>query len=119
MMDEATPGSNRATAPTVPMERHTSDPATRFWTAKAIRCSGWAIKRSVRMERFTKSGNGANVSQQLANQKAGAGSFCYPIEGEIFCDPAPTKPRPQAGNPPQGGGAASETQPAQPAQPAE
>ena len=69
---------------------------------------------------YQKSGNGANVSQQLANPKAGAnGSFCYPIEGEIFCDPAPTKPKPQAGNPPQGGGAASETQPAQPAQPAQ
>ena len=69
---------------------------------------------------YQKSGNGANVSQQLANPKAGAnGSFCYPIEGEIFCDPAPTKPTPQAGNPPQGGGAASKTQPAQPAQSAE
>jgi hypothetical protein len=68
---------------------------------------------------YQKSGNGANVSQQLANPKAGANSsFCYPIEGEIFCDPAPTKPKPQAENPPQGGGAASETQPAQPAQPA-
>ena len=65
MTDKATPGSNRATAPTVPMELHTSDPATRFWIAQAIRCSGSAIKRkrSVRMERFTRNPAMARTSR--------------------------------------------------------
>ena len=74
-------------------------------------------KRSVRMERFTRNPAMARTSRSNSQIKRPAhGSFCYPIQGEIFCDPAPTKPTPQAGNPQQGGGAASETQPAQPTQ---
>jgi hypothetical protein len=46
---------------------------------------------------YLNSGNGANVSQQLANQKQwGAGSFCYPVGDKVFCDPAPAQPKQQA-----------------------
>ena len=69
MTDEATPGSNRATAPTVPMERHTSDPATRFWTAQAIRCNSSAIKPSVRMARFTRNPAMARTSRSNSQIK--------------------------------------------------
>jgi hypothetical protein len=65
---------------------------------------------------YQNSGNGANVSQQLGTQKPAANSFCYPIGGQIFCDPAPTKPKPQAGKRPQAEGETTEGQPTQPAQ---
>ena len=58
------------------------------------------------------------MSQQLGTQKPAANSFCYPIGGQIFCDPAPTKPKPQAGNCPQGDGETTEaSRPSRPSRP--
>jgi hypothetical protein len=61
---------------------------------------------------YLDSGNGANVSQQLANQKRwGTGSSCYPVGDQIFCDPAPAAAKTQTAGGPNPGSPGTSTQP--------
>jgi hypothetical protein len=82
MMVKATPGSNKVIARPVLTERYIKAPAIRFLIVKALRCSGSAIRRSVRMETPTGTPAMARMSRSSL-EIASKTPTAYAIRSEI------------------------------------